>query len=142
MTIYTDGASSKNGDGGWAFVAVLDNVIITERSGRDVMTTNNRMELMAIIQAMQWMLADGTKHLIVTDSMYAKDIITKHWHQPKTNLELVRAARSLHSIVECHFQWVKGHTGNRWNEYVDKLAGKAKRRAESYYLADIPPPTG
>ncbi|MCA3438253.1 MAG: ribonuclease HI [Rhodobacter sp.] len=135
---YTDGACSGNpGPGGWGVLmrAIDQGSVVKERelSGGEAMTTNNRMELMAAISALET-LARPTGITIVTDSAYVKNGITewmtawkrKNWRTAAgpavKNLDLwqrLDAAQARHSVT---WQWIKGHAGHAENERADALA--------------------
>ena len=133
---YTDGACSGNpGPGGWGVLmrAMQDGAVLKERtlSGGDAETTNNRMELMAAIMALET-LERPSRITVVTDSAYVKDGITKWIHGWKRNgwkkkgglknVELwqrLDAAQARHDVT---WEWVKGHAGHPENERADELA--------------------
>ena len=132
--IYTDGGCHGNpGPGAWAF-AVADDAGVS-KSGRDSNTTNNKMELEAVIQAILWCEANdlGKDVVIVTDSQYVKNGITSWIHNwvrngwktsKKTavkNRELWMRLYELTHRVEIEWEWVKGHSGNHFNEICDNL---------------------
>ncbi len=135
---YTDGACSGNpGPGGWGalMIAREGDVVVKERElkGGAPETTNNQMELMAAISALE-ALSSASKITIVTDSSYVKDGITKWifgwkakgWKtaakKPVKNEELWKrldAATQAHDVT---WEWVKGHAGHPENERADELA--------------------
>ena len=135
---YTDGACSGNpGPGGWGVLLVAKDgeTVLKERElcGGAPDTTNNRMELMAAIEALT-SLSRKTAITIVTDSSYVKDGLTKWIHgwkrngwktaakKPVKNEDLWRAldeAVAQHDVI---WEWVKGHAGHAENERADKLA--------------------
>jgi ribonuclease HI len=135
---YTDGACSGNpGPGGWGVLmrAMDQGSVVKERelSGGESMTTNNRMELMAAISALET-LARPTEIIIVTDSAYVKNGITewmagwkrKNWRTAAgpavKNVDLwqrLDAAQARHSVT---WRWIKGHAGHAENERADALA--------------------
>jgi ribonuclease HI len=135
---YTDGACSGNpGPGGWgALLRAMDGgVIIKERclKGGEANTTNNRMELLAAINALE-ALAKPSKLTIITDSQYVKNGVTGWIHgwkrngwktsakKPVKNVELwqrLDAAQARHEVI---WEWVKGHAGHPENERADELA--------------------
>lgn len=136
IKIYTDGSCLGNpGPGGWAFVAT-DGKNIAERSGGEPNTTNNRMELMAVIRA----LGAAKKHAEVeihTDSQYVKNGMQswiKNWKKnnwrtadkkPVKNQDLWMALDTAASNIKINWRWVKGHAGIDMNERVDELARHA-----------------
>ncbi|MCC1491020.1 ribonuclease HI [Cognatishimia sp. F0-27] len=135
---YTDGACSGNpGPGGWGVLlrAKDGETVLKERefSGGEPNTTNNRMELMAAITALEE-LSRPSEITIVTDSQYVKNGVTSWIHgwkrngwktsakKPVKNAELwqrLDAAQARHSVV---WEWVKGHAGHPENERADELA--------------------
>jgi ribonuclease HI len=137
ITIYTDGACSGNpGKGGWAAVIVEDKNEKTI-SGSEPLTTNNRMELSAVINALREV---GSAELdIYTDSKYVKNGIEswiKNWKmngwmtaakQPVKNKDLWLELDILVSKKEIEWKWVKGHSNDHYNTIVDEAARKAIR---------------
>ncbi len=135
---FTDGACSGNpGPGGWGVVleAREGEVVVKSRelSGGDAETTNNRMELIAAIMALE-VLERPSALTVVTDSVYLKDGITGWIHgwkkngwktaakKPVKNADLwqrLDAARARHDVT---WEWIKGHAGHEQNERADKLA--------------------
>lgn len=135
---YTDGACSGNpGPGGWgALLRATDgDTVVKERelSGGEADTTNNRMELLAAINALE-ALARGSEITVVTDSAYVKNGVTTWIHgwkrngwktsnkKPVKNVELwqrLDEARARHQVI---WKWVKGHAGHPENERADELA--------------------
>jgi ribonuclease HI len=140
ITIYTDGACLGNpGFGGWAAVLMYKNHY-KEISGSQKEATNNQMELMAVIEALK-ALKKKSDVKIFSDSKYVKDGITKwifNWKKngwktankkPVKNYELWQVLDSETSKHNIEWIWVKGHSGNHYNEIVDKLA---RQQAESF----------
>ena len=133
VVIYTDGACSGNpGPGGWG--AVLRwNGTVKELHGGDPATTNNRMELMAAIQALEALSRPSTVQLYI-DSKYVLDGITKWikgwqrngWRtanrQPVKNDDLWRRLVEAIDGHDISWTWVKGHAGDEGNERADELA--------------------
>jgi ribonuclease HI len=132
--IFTDGCCVPNpGPGGWGVVLVDDGEVRATRHGRHPKTTNNRMELTALIEAFR-MLPDDAAVTLHTDSRLCVDTIEKWapkwerngWKKKDgeiKNLPLVQellAERQLHP--RCTLQWIAAHSGQRWNEYADSLA--------------------
>lgn len=133
VDIYTDGACSGNpGPGGWGAL-MLCNGEEKELSGGEVETTNNRMEMLAAIQAFQ-ALKKPTKVRLHTDSTYLKDGITKwiaKWKRngwrtaakkPVKNADLWQLLEEVMKPHNVEWHWVKGHSGHPENERADALA--------------------
>jgi ribonuclease HI len=138
LVAYTDGACSGNpGPGGWGVVLIArdgERVLKTrELKGGEAQTTNNRMELMAAIAALET-LARPAALTVVTDSAYLRDGVTRWIHgwkgngwrtaakQPVKNEDLWRrldAAAAPHTVA---WAWIKGHAGHPENERADALA--------------------
>lgn len=134
VTIYTDGACSGNpGPGGWG--AILQYGAHTkEISGGDPMTTNNRMELLGVISALE-LLREPCKVALYSDSKYVIDGIVKGWAKgwrargwkkadksPAKNPELWGRLLDLLDQHDVQFHWVKGHAENPYNNRCDELA--------------------
>ena len=133
VVIHTDGACSGNpGPGGWGAV-VRDGDSVTEMKGGEAATTNNRMELIAAISALE-SLPDATPAELHTDSQYLRDGITRWMHNWKKNgwrtsdkkpVKNVDLWRRLEAAAERHhvsWHWVRGHVGHDENERADELA--------------------
>ena len=133
VDIYTDGACSGNpGPGGWGALMIW-NGHEKELSGGEPATTNNRMELMAAIMALE-ALKRGRHVRIHTDSTYVKDGITKWIHnwkkngwktaakQPVKNAELWKRLEAALESHEVSWHWVKGHSDHPENDRADALA--------------------
>jgi ribonuclease HI len=118
--LYTDGSciSNPGGPGGWAFV-LFDNDKQFNVSGRDISTTNNKMELQAVIEGLRFLKSKSC--LIYSDSLYVINCGTNKWKRNK-NLELWKEFDEVSKSKEIRFEWVKGHSGNEYNEKVDKMA--------------------
>ncbi len=132
--VFTDGSSVPNpGPGGWGVVWVEAGEVREQLHGREARTTNNRMELQALIEAYR-MLPDDAEVAVHTDSRLCVDTITKWapgWERkgwkkksgPIKNLELVQELLALvREHPGCPLVWIEAHAGNRWNEYADSLA--------------------
>ena len=139
--IYTDGACSGNpGPGGWAALILQNNNEVKHMlSGNENNTTNNKMELIAPIKAIQKINVKSEIY-IFTDSTYVKDGITvwiKKWEKngwktsskkPVKNIELWKKLKNLSSKHSIKWIWVKGHAQNKYNNIVDELAQRAIKR--------------
>ncbi len=134
IDIYTDGACSGNpGKGGWGAVLIY-NGHKKEISGGEKETTNNRMELTAVIKALETLKEPCTVTL-TTDSKYVCDAINKGWvyswkknnwrksdKKPALNVDLWEELLEQLKIHQVEFVWVKGHNGHKYNERCDELA--------------------
>ncbi len=141
LKIWTDGSCLGNpGPGGWAFVAT-DDKNIAERSGGEPNTTNNRMELTAVIRA----LTAARRHSEIelhTDSQYVKNgmqLWMKNWKKnnwrtadkkPVKNQDLWMQLDELAQTIKIHWHWVRGHNGNELNERCDELARTAAEQVK------------
>ena len=133
VEIFTDGACSGNpGPGGWGAI-LRYNGREKELSGGERDTTNNRMELTAVIEALNC-LKEPCKVTLTTDSKYVSDGIGKGWAEqwqkngwrkadkkPALNPDLWEKLLSLLKIHDVTINWVKGHAGHRENERFDEL---------------------
>jgi len=133
VTIYTDGACSGNpGPGGWGVILIYGDHR-KELHGGDALTTNNRMELTAAIEALG-ALKGSSEVDLHTDSKYLRDGITswiRKWKtngwrtagkKPVKNADLWKQLEAAHSRHEMRWHWVKAHTGHADNERADELA--------------------
>ncbi len=132
--VFTDGGCSGNpGPGGWGAVRVQGGKILAQQHGRDPDTTNNRMELMALIAGYK-MLEPDEEVTLWSDSQLCVNTINEwaaRWEKngwrrkdgPIKNLELVKEAYALsRARPKARLCWVQAHNGSRWNEYVDTLS--------------------
>ena len=135
ISIFTDGACRGNpGPGGWGVLILLEGEEIFLYGGENS-TTNNQMEMMAAIKALEYFREKKSIEL-VTDSNYLKDGIEKWIHgwkkngwktsakKPVKNQELWMKIDALNHFHEVKWKWVKGHSGHRENEIADLLANK------------------
>lgn len=134
VEIYTDGACRGNpGRGGWGAILVYGEV---ERviSGGEMDTTNNRMELLAAISALE-LLKEPCEVRLTSDSKYLTDAINQGWleswkqrgwkkadRSPVLNVELWKRLDALLEVHKVKFIWVQGHAGHPYNERCDELA--------------------
>jgi ribonuclease HI len=134
IELFTDGACSGNpGPGGWGAI-LRYNGVEKELSGGEINTTNNRMELTAVIKGLK-ALKEPCFVTLTTDSKYVSDGISKGWAQswknngwrkadkkPALNPDLWDELLQLLSVHQVEINWVKGHAGHPENERCDKLA--------------------
>lgn len=132
--VFTDGSAQPNpGPGGWGAVYVVDDDIVDEAYGHEPETTNNRMELSALLHGIE-LVPQGTPATVYTDSRLCHDTINKWaagwekrgWRRktgPVENLDLVRPLfERFRERPELTLEWVPAHSGYRWNEYADSLS--------------------
>jgi ribonuclease HI len=136
IKIYTDGSCLGNpGDGGWAAI-IIENEKKTNIKGSKKDTTNNQMELLAPIKALE-KIPQGSKVQIFTDSKYVKSGITEWIHnwkkngwktankQPVKNQDLWTELDNMTIAYEIEWIWVKGHSSDKLNNEVDLIAREA-----------------
>jgi ribonuclease HI len=150
-TIYTDGACSGNpGPGGWAWAEAPEGT--PNGSGSEAHTTNQRMEIMAVLEALR--ATDGPV-TIVSDSTYVVNCFRDKWwvrwqangwrnakKEPVANADLWKPLIDLVQQRQPEFRWVKGHSGDRMNDLVDRLAVVAAVAAAAARPAAGSPPAG
>ncbi len=136
ITIYTDGAAKGNpGRGGFGTV-LLYKEHKKELSEGFRLTTNNRMELLAVIRGLEELKVSGIPVTIYSDSKYVVDAVEKGWiwgwqkkgFKDKKNVDLWKQYIPLHMKFKPKFVWVKGHAGNPLNERCDELAVAASEQ--------------
>jgi len=137
ITIYTDGASSGNpGPGGYGVILISGKHRL-EKSEGFRLTTNNRMELMAVITGLEALKIPGSKVVIYTDSKYVADAVEKGWvfqweskaFKKKKNPDLWIRFLKIYREHNVRFIWIKGHANNQENERCDQLAVEASKRS-------------
>ncbi len=143
--IYSDGGCAPNpGPGGWAAVLVSPaHEKIRELFGHEKATTNNRMELLAAIRALESLKECCTVEFF-TDSQYIQQAFVAGWlrnwkrngwrtaaKKPVKNEDLWRELDALAAEHEIHWHWVKGHAGNAGNERADELVNYARKHKKS-----------
>src|SRR5690554_1583584 len=130
IKIYTDGAAKGNpGNGGYG-VVLMYGKHRKELSEGFRMTTNNRMELLAVIKGLEELKVEGIPVTIYSDSKYVVDAVQKGWlwgwqksgFKNKKNIDLWKRYIPLHMKYKPRFVWVRGHAGNVENERCDRLA--------------------
>jgi len=137
IRLWTDGCclSNPGGAGGWAVIAERGGEVVGEWSGSHDATTNNRMELMAVIEAIKHAASGKTE--IISDSTYVvkgvqvwlprwKELGWKRGKRRIKNQDLWKELDQLivHFPDRLRFRWVKGHAGGQFNEMADQLAGQ------------------
>lgn len=157
--IYTDGSVLGNpGPSAYGYVVLSEaEEILHETVGTWEKSTNQRAELQAIVSALQWvngLTQDLKRPLRVTvysDSQYAIKCLSEWWPKwerqgwmrkvkgkafPVKNLDIIKAGVEAQRHQKVVFQWVKGHSGNKWNEYVDQMVSTAAVRAGEIGIMD------
>lgn len=128
VKIYTDGAyAPSRNKGGWAFVVIKDNKKIHSSFFGEEETTNNRMEIQAVIEAIIWAKENKLTEIeIFTDSMYVIGTMSKNWKRNK-NHDLWEILDELVLNMTISWNHVKGHEGDKYNELCDALAVEASK---------------
>jgi ribonuclease HI len=130
VTVYTDGSSRGNpGPGGYGAILQFGQHR-KELSGGYRLTTNNRMELLAVIVALETLKVPNCRVVVYTDSKYVADSVEKGWvhswvkkrFKGKKNADLWMRFLAIYSKHQVRFKWVKGHSNNPGNERCDQLA--------------------
>jgi ribonuclease HI len=136
ITIYTDGAASGNpGKGGYGVVLISGKHRL-EKSEGFRLTTNNRMELLAVIIGLEALKIPGSRVVVFTDSRYVADSVEKGWvfqweskaFKKKKNPDLWIRFLKIYRQHEVRFVWIKGHASNSENELCDRLAVEAYKK--------------
>jgi ribonuclease HI len=137
ITIYTDGSSRGNpGPGGYGAILVAG-PHRKEISQGFRLTTNNRMELLSVIAALEALKKPGEQVVVYSDSKYVVDAVEKGWvfgwvkknFQGKKNADLWKRFLSIYSQHQVKFRWIKGHNNHPENEKCDELAVSASSHA-------------
>jgi len=144
LEIYTDGGCTKNpGPGGWAAIIIAPGYEPYEISGSEPSTTNNRMELKAVIEGLELAARKfprGRSIEVFTDSQYVQKGISewmnrwiaKGWKtaagKAVKNRDLWLKLEKLGGELDVKMKWIKGHAGNMWNERCDKLAARERAK--------------
>lgn len=137
--VFTDGACEGNpGPGGWGAAYVVADEVVDRAHGADPATTNNRMELQALLGGVG-LVPRGVATTVYSDSQYVVKSMTlwaRGWAAagwtkkggPIKNLELIQQLyAALQARPELRLEWIKAHDGSRWNEYADALATAYRR---------------
>jgi ribonuclease HI len=138
VNVYTDGACSGNpGKGGYGIIMEwVGKPYKKEFSEGFRLTTNNRMELLAVIVALEQLKKEGISVVVFSDSKYVVDSVEKKWvftwvkkgFKDKKNADLWRRFLKVYKKHEVKFQWIKGHNEHPQNERCDQLAVKAVQK--------------
>ena len=137
IAIYTDGAASGNpGPGGYGAVLISAKGHYKELSEGYRNTTNNRMELLSVIVALEAIKKPCDAVTVFSDSKYVVDSVEKGWvynwvkkgFKGKKNADLWRRFLAVAKEHKVSFEWVKGHAGNKYNEICDQLAVRASKK--------------
>ncbi len=135
IQLYTDGAASGNpGPGGWGAVLKCG-ALRKELSGGFALTTNNRMELLAVIEGLRAIKWQDANVEIWSDSKYVVNTLTQGWKRKK-NIDLWDRYDAAAAGFNITFHWLKGHAGHPENERCDALA------VQAYHMAGLPADEG
>lgn len=137
--VFTDGAAEPNpGPGGWGAVYVVEDRIVDEAYGHEPHTTNNRMELTALIAGYK-MVPPARRTTVWTDSQLCVNTINqwaagwekRGWRRKGGEIKNLALVQELYGLAlerpELKLRWIKAHSGLRWNEYADALATAYRR---------------
>jgi len=145
IELYTDGASSGNpGPGGYG-VVLRAGQHYKELAAGFRKTTNNRMELLAVIAGLEALKKPGQDVLVYSDSKYVVDAVEKKWvfgwlnkgFAGKKNKDLWLRFLQLYKIHKVRFQWIKGHAGHPENERCDRLAVAAYQQKDKLLIDSV-----
>lgn len=145
IEIFTDGASSGNpGPGGYG-VVLKSGPHYKELSQGFRKTTNNRMELLAVIMGLEAIKKIGQQVTVYSDSKYVVDSVEKGWvfnwvkkgFAGKKNKDLWIRFLNVHKLHQVKFKWVKGHAGHRENERCDNLAVSAGKDKKNWKIDSV-----
>lgn len=138
VNVYTDGACSGNpGKGGYGIIMEwVGKPYVKEFSEGFRLTTNNRMELLAVIVALEQLKKEGVQVLVCSDSKYVIDSVEKGWvfgwvkkgFKDKKNADLWRRFLKVYKKHQVKFTWIKGHNDHPQNERCDQLAVAAAKK--------------
>lgn len=125
LNIYTDGSCdnlSPKREGGAAYIVVKCGEVIHKDSKGFFDTSNNRMELIAILSGVNY-VPDGSRVRIYTDSKYCIGVLINRTKVQKCNMDLISKYRSIsRKLKSIEFVWVRGHSGHKYNEMADEMA--------------------
>jgi len=138
ITLYTDGASSGNpGPGGYGIILISGRHRLEKSEGYRL-TTNNRMELMAVIEGLEALKKPGSNVTVYTDSKYVADAVEKGWlfsweskgFRKKKNPDLWIRFLKIYRKHNVKFTWIKGHASNPENDLCDRMAVEASLKKD------------
>jgi len=128
IEVYTDGSCKGNpGPGGWAAIFLKNNKSekpFQKVKGNQPDTTNNRMEMTAVIEALRYLHENNYQQhdvILYSDSNLIVQTLNQGWKR-KANLDLWEELDHLNEELQVQYVWIKGHANNKWNEEVDKIA--------------------
>ena len=133
IIVYTDGSCLGNpGPGAWAFLAVESDEIVYEKFGSELYTTNNRMEMTAILEALKYLQKKYSKYEInlFSDSNLIIQTLNQGWKR-KANLDLWKEIDLTRSKLNITYNWVKAHHQDVYNIRCDELAQASARSAQT-----------
>lgn len=145
IELYTDGAASGNpGPGGFG-VVLRAGQHYKEISGGFRKTTNNRMELLAVIVGLEALKKPGMSVTIYSDSKYVVDAVEKRWvfgwlksgFKDKKNKDLWLRFLQVYKLHKVQFKWIKGHAGHPENERCDRMAVAAYQQKDSLQIDSV-----
>lgn len=149
IILYTDGSAKGNpGPGGYG-VVLISGKYRKELSEGYALTTNNRMELMAVIVGLETLKIDNSNVIVYTDSKYVADAIEKGWlfnweknrFKKKKNADLWVRFLKIYRNHKVKFIWIKGHSDNKENEHCDRLAvnisSTSNLKEDKGYISDF-----
>jgi len=137
IEIFTDGSCKGNpGPGGWAAVLLKENATkpFSIIHGNALQTTNNRMEMMAVIESLRYVKTNDLQEKeinLYSDSNLVVQTINQGWKRKK-NLDLWKQFDTLNKGLNISYFWIKGHADNHWNEEVDALALNEAKKADKF----------
>ena len=151
ITAYTDGSCTANGNdgaGGWAYIIIDDdNNNETSNYGGEEVSTSNRMELTAILECLKsqkekcnFTIYSDSKYCVNTVNQWMRNWQQKNWMKgdgnPVKNLDIIKEIFELCNFHTVKARWIKGHSGNHYNEIVDGLANESAKMFLPCHLLD------
>lgn len=133
IEVYSDGSGNSFGKpGGYAFVVIVDGIKVHEDSGCEANATNNTMELSGALKGLEYVQSKseytGADITLISDSQLVLGFASGRWNCKKMHLLLLASKlKTVFHSLNAKDKWVRGHTGNQWNERADELAGLARK---------------